>query len=473
MAILRTDIEFMSSQRLLTADVDDWVSMSGGENPDDAAYVLSTIALYHAERWEIDAARESLTRARALLDGCSPATVDAYGRAAMVLAAFGGDPGPANAVFDRVSRHGVASTPIPTLAWLGRALSSLDRHTEARRIFTAIINLEPAPDPVWLQTTRYWHAEDEILAGNQVEAMAAIDELEGTTADIRLHQCTRQLLMAWYWQVRGNRAESEAAIAECHRSFAAGDNPALTARLAAYQGGFALAEKRFEDAIAFLRMAASIGEGFRNPTMQRYRVDLIEAYAASGRLAEANEQLRQLRRETQTRPTRWSNLATSRATALVTPGQPGIAAFQQAIRSWHPGDPQYELGRAVLGYAEHLRALGQLPESREQFLTARMIFTQLGATSWVRKSESAAPLNEAPREHPLLASLAPDERLVADLVCQGLRNKEIAARLFVSLRTVEVRLTRIYQKVGARSRAHLTAMLATSETVIGAGRTAS
>ena len=56
--------------------------------------------------------------------------------------------------------------------------------------------------------------------------------------------------------------------------------------------------------------------------------------------------------------------------------------------------------------------------------------------------------------------LTPGEREIALLVAEGLRNKEIAARLYMSVRTVELRLTTIYRKLGARSRSHLAAMLA-------------
>jgi DNA-binding CsgD family transcriptional regulator len=473
LAILRTEIEFMSTQRLLTADVDDREGSVRGKTADDDAFVLSTIALCHAERWELDAARESLRRAQVLLGSCSAQTIEAYDRAAMVISASDGHAGPANAMFERVSGHGVANIPTATLAWLGRCLSALDRHADARRTFEAIAHLEPPPEPVWLETTRYWQAENEILAGNQFEAIAAIDRLDSDTPDPRLHQRGRQLLMTWYWQVKGNRAEAEAAIAECHRSFAAGDSPALSTRLAAYQGRFALVENRFEDAIAFLRIIATNGTGFRNPTMQHYQVDLIEAYAASGRMTEAIEQFRQFHRETLRRPTRWTRLAGARANALVTPGEAGISAFQQTIAAWPPGELHFELGRAVLGLADRLQSLGHHRESREQYLAARMIFTQLGALVWTRKAEAQQPLQEAAQDHPLLSFLAPDERLVADLVCQGFRNKEIATQLFVSVRTVEVRLTRIYHKLGARSRAHLTAMLSTPESKHGTRQTAS
>jgi DNA-binding CsgD family transcriptional regulator len=464
LAILRTKIEFMANQQLLTAHVDDWVNTIGGDNADDGAYVLATLAICQTERWELDAAARSLSRVRPLLPRCSPETVELYHLAAMLLSAMQGDADPANKMFERVSRHAVTDTPVAALALLGRSLTFIDRHAEARRIFKAIIQLEPAPTPLWLVTAKYWLAENEIMAGNQFEALAMISQLDIATPDIEMHRSLHLLLMAWSWQVTGNRREADAAISECHRAFAAADSPALAAKLVAYQGRFALMDGRFEDAIAFLRMAASTGAGFKNPTLLRFEVDLIEACALSGRSNEAVEQFQNFQRRCLPYRTRWSTLAIARANAIVTVGEPAIAAFQQAIHLWHPGDPQFELGRIVLSYADRLAALGQQREAKEQYLAARMIFTQLGAMTWARKAEAPQPARNVRQEHPLLASLGADERLVADLVCRGLRNKEIAAELFVSLRTVEVRLTRIYHRLGARSRAHLTAMLTSADT---------
>lgn len=464
LAILRTKIEFMSNQQLLTEHVDDWVNTIGGDNADDGAYVLSTLALCQTERWELDAAARSLARARPLLPRSSPETVELYHLATMLLSAMQGDADPANKMFDRVSRHAVTDTSVATLALLGRSLTFIDRHAEARRIFKAIINLEPAPAPVWLLTAKYWLAENEIMAGNQFEALALINQLDTAAQDSEMHRSLHLLLMSWYWQVTGNRKEADAAIDECHRAFSAADSPALAAKLVAYQGRFALMDGRFEDAIAFLRMTASTGAGFKNPTLLRFEVDLIEACTLSGRVKEAMEQFQSFQRRCLPYRTRWSTLAIARANAIVTVGEPSIAAFQQAIHLWHPGDPQLDLGRIVLSYADRLATLGHQQEAKEQYLAARMIFTQLGAMTWARKAESLHPVQNRRQEHPLLASLGPDERLVADLVCQGLRNKEIAAELFVSLRTVEVRLTRIYHRLGARSRAHLTAMLTSADT---------
>lgn len=76
----------------------------------------------------------------------------------------------------------------------------------------------------------------------------------------------------------------------------------------------------------------------------------------------------------------------------------------------------------------------------------------MGAATW--RAHAAAELERvAPgRER---AELTPQERRVAELVAAGLRNREIAAELIVSVATVEARLTRIYRKLGVRNRTEL------------------
>ncbi|HSP53571.1 MAG TPA: LuxR C-terminal-related transcriptional regulator [Cryobacterium sp.] len=466
LAVLRTRIEFMSNQKLLTTDLDDSVGVRDGRaaDPDCAANGLGVVALCQAERWEVEAARETLARARHLLPKSTPETIELNELSGILLAALEGDPGPAGRAFDRHTRQGGAETSAQTLVVLGRSLALVDRYGESRRILKSVLNLEPPPDPVLVQTAQYILAETEILAGNQFEAVAVIDQLHAS-GETQVHRTVHQLLMSWYWQAKGDGDRAAAAIDECNRSFATSDNPALAARLVADQGRFALMEGRIDDAIAFLRNAASIG--FRNPSLLRYQADLIEAYVLAGRLREAVAQFREFHARARQYRTRWTVLALARAEALLTPGEASVTAFEQAVRLWHPGDSQFELGRTLLSFADRLVSLGRNRESVEQYVAARMIFTQLGAMSWARKADAVRLGPDSPLEHPLFAKLAPEERIVADLVRRGLRNKEIAAELFVSLRTVEMRLTRTYNKIGARSRAHLIAMLSGSDAVVG------
>lgn len=462
LALLRARIEFMSSQQLLVTEVLDWVDAHGADDPHNTAKSLATMAVFHAERWEVDSAREALARAMDL-QGLSERSKEMINRAAATIAAAAGDPVPMASAYDDIVQRGSGGKSAAELLPLGRSLTFVDRYNEARKIFNSILGMEPVPDPLWLGSTRYAMAENEIIAGNQLEAVAIIDRLHSEGNESQLHRNVHLLLMSWYWQAKDDQERATAAIAACHRSLAAGDNPALAARLEAYQGRFALLQGRLDESIAFLRSAASFSARLRMPALLRYEVDLIEAYVLSGRLPQALAQFHEFRARSAPYRTQWTMLAAARAHALVAPPESSIGAFQQAIKLWRPGDPQFELGRTVLSYSDRLASLGNAQESREQRLAARIIFTQLGAASWAKKADPARPRVGAAPTHPLMETLTWDERLVVNLVLQGLHNKEIAAELFVSLRTVEVRLTRIYQKLKARSRAHLAAILSPTE----------
>ena len=460
LGMLRAKIEFMSTQQLRVATSDSLFAPRDNESAGDAAYSLATIAVYHAKRWEIDAAKESLARVGQLLKSTTSESAEMVGLAAMVIAALEGDSAPTLKFLDTLSRRGLAETPVENLILLGQSLTFLREHGEARKVFKTIIGMEPASDSIWLETAKYELAENEILAGNQLEALATIDLLNGSSSGIRLHRNLHLLLMSWYWQAAGERTAMDATIAECHSTFAAGDNLALSARLECYQGGFALVQGRLDEAIAFLKSTAAYGASLKIPILLGYRVDLIEAYVLSGRFDEAMETFQDFRARTMPYRTRWAMLAVARASALVATGESSVGVFEQAIKLWRPGDSRFELGRTLMSYGDRLTSLGRIREGREQYLAARIVFTEQGATSWVIRADAArANRDDLAPEHPLLAALTTEERIVAALACRGLRNKEIAQELFVSLRTVEVRLTRIYHKLRVSSRAHMIVLL--------------
>ncbi|MET7438396.1 helix-turn-helix transcriptional regulator, partial [Streptomyces sp. NPDC005568] len=86
------------------------------------------------------------------------------------------------------------------------------------------------------------------------------------------------------------------------------------------------------------------------------------------------------------------------------------------------------------------------------------------ALPWLRQAETAAAANPA-RVAPVTASVALDalaatERQVAALVMEGATNREIAGRLFISVKTVEATLTRVYRKLGIRSRVDIVRLAA-------------
>ncbi|HYW28587.1 MAG TPA: helix-turn-helix transcriptional regulator, partial [Gaiellales bacterium] len=113
--------------------------------------------------------------------------------------------------------------------------------------------------------------------------------------------------------------------------------------------------------------------------------------------------------------------------------------------------------RTRLLHAERLRRDGLRRDARKLLEQARVTFAELGAAPWLarvdaedgRSARSLRPADVARDE------LTESEHQVASLAVQGLQNREIAGRLFMSVKTVEAHLTRIYRKIGVRTRVEL------------------
>jgi DNA-binding NarL/FixJ family response regulator len=109
--------------------------------------------------------------------------------------------------------------------------------------------------------------------------------------------------------------------------------------------------------------------------------------------------------------------------------------------------------RALLAAGAARRRAGQRRRAAEALHRAAEILTELGAPLWLERAEDelrrASPRPRRDRE------LTSAERRVAALVTAGQTNREVAAQLFTTIATVEAHLTRIYRKVGVRSRTQL------------------
>ncbi len=157
-------------------------------------------------------------------------------------------------------------------------------------------------------------------------------------------------------------------------------------------------------------------------------------------------------------PHPWTRRAVLVARALVARGEESLRLFDIAADIGGGAEPDYGDAMVLVRRARRLRALGSV-DAGVAALRARASLERVGARGWVRLLDESLASVPPSMTHALLESLSPEERIVADLVLQGLKNKEIAARLFISLRTVELRLTHIYRKTGARSRSHLASLL--------------
>ena len=185
--------------------------------------------------------------------------------------------------------------------------------------------------------------------------------------------------------------------------------------------------------------------------------DLIEATAAAGALADANEALTLVEARTAVWGENWARAGLARSRALVDAAEGELAnALPEAVMAvrLHERLPYpLELGRSLLVAGSIQRRLRHQREGRHALSRAERIFTDLGASPWRQRAH--AELGRVGGRSASRDALTSSEHAVAELVARGLSNAEVASDLVLAVRTVESHLTQIYAKLGVRSRTEL------------------
>lgn len=140
-------------------------------------------------------------------------------------------------------------------------------------------------------------------------------------------------------------------------------------------------------------------------------------------------------------------LVTAAAAAMVASDDETVELFGQAVALPGVDEWPFELARVHLAFGERLRRLRHTREARTELAAARAGFDSLGARSWSQRASTelratGATRQAAPDGRETL--LTPQEREVAQLAATGLTNREIAARLYLSHRTVSAHLYRAF-----------------------------
>jgi DNA-binding CsgD family transcriptional regulator len=164
-------------------------------------------------------------------------------------------------------------------------------------------------------------------------------------------------------------------------------------------------------------------------------------------------------------PRPWTLAIGARAQGLLLAARGDLDAAETALRralvEHRPLPMPFELGRTQLVLGQILRRNGKRREAGEALGRARNIFDELGAPVWAARAESERrriPMRRKSRDD----GLTPTEERVAELAAAGRTNREVAQALFISPKTVEANLSRVYRKLGIRSRAELGAKMAES-----------
>jgi DNA-binding CsgD family transcriptional regulator len=204
--------------------------------------------------------------------------------------------------------------------------------------------------------------------------------------------------------------------------------------------------------------------GLGNPRVVPFGADLVEAHVRAGRPDRAREPLEWLTEVANRTGSSWAQAAVGRCRGLLAETlEDAEEAFGEAERHHRRRDYPYERARTLLCRGEALRRFRRPAAARVPLAAAHATFESLGAAPWAARAAAelaAAGVRPLPSAGPaVLDLLSPQEIQVARAIAGGLNNAEAASVLFVSRKTVEAHLTRVYRKLGVRSRTDLTRAL--------------
>jgi DNA-binding CsgD family transcriptional regulator len=257
--------------------------------------------------------------------------------------------------------------------------------------------------------------------------------------------------------LRGSQAEASALIEATLRDASArGEGLGISA------AGWASAVLgnglgRYQEALAAAQRASQhhFELGFSNWAL----VELIEAAARSGMSETAASAYHRLAEMTGASGTDWAIGVEARSHALVSEGDQAERLYRESITRLDRTRVRVELARARLLYGEWLRRQRRRSDAREQLRTAHGMLEAMGLEAFAERARrELQATGETARKRTVITrdeELTAQEAQIARLAREGLSNPEIGARLFLSPRTVQYHLSKVFTKLGISSRGQL------------------
>jgi DNA-binding CsgD family transcriptional regulator len=298
----------------------------------------------------------------------------------------------------------------------------------------------------------------ELFCGRIGVAMSLAAESDAIVEATGSYLTLRTSIVLANW--RGRDAEAVALI-EARRQDALRRGEGLW--LAANDWGSAIRYNglgRYEDALALADRAAEAARGL-GPSILLL-AELIEAAARSNHAEHAAGPLAQLAEIAHAAGTEWALGTHARAAAMLAEGEAAERLYREAIERLSHVKPCATLARARLLYGEWLRREHRRVDAREQLRVAYTMLSDMGMEAFAERARrELMATGETVRKRTVatLDELTPQEVQVARLAGSGQTNPEIAAQLFLSPRTVEWHLRKVFGKLGISSRKELRAAL--------------
>ena len=315
-------------------------------------------------------------------------------------------------------------------------------------------------------------AGDEALSGDFEASASLIAEAETVceATGIRIGPLAAMLLAA----LRGREDEATTLIrATLEEAAAGGQGFAMTwahwTAAILYNG-----LSRYAEALDVARRASDHSHIYASVWVLP---ELIEAAVRTGEMLAADEAMDRLAEWTQAGAYDFGLGIEARARSLLSEGSSAEGHYREAIDRLGRTRGNPELARAHLLFGEWLRRERRRTEAREHLRTACQMLDQIGMEGFAARAhrelaatgETARPRSAVTRARPSSEPLTAQEAQVASLARDGLSNPEIGARLFISARTVQYHLSKVFTKFGISSRGQLHRFLPTDSDPVPPG----
>jgi DNA-binding CsgD family transcriptional regulator len=294
----------------------------------------------------------------------------------------------------------------------------------------------------------------QMLAGEFAAAASTAAEAEavGRATGNPAAPYSRLMLAAW----RGRDAETRQLIAAATTQMTArGEGHWLTAAhwaTAVLSNGLC----RYDEALAAAEQGSEYPDELGLAAWPA--VELIEAAARTGQPERGFGALERLKEVTRAAGTDWALGIEARSRALLSDGASAERLYREAIERLGRTRVRVELARAHLLYGEWLKRENRRVDAREQLRTAHQMLTAMGAEGFAERARrELLSTGEVVRRYTAetASELTAQEAQIARLAGDGHTNPEIGIRLFISARTVEWHLRKVFAKLGVSSRKEL------------------
>ena len=276
---------------------------------------------------------------------------------------------------------------------------------------------------------------------------------------------TLGLIVAAYLAAgRGEEDESRAAV---ERALAIAEPAGIGCITTFGHGALGFLELslgRIDSAVAELERVAQLAEaaGLEDPTLIPWAPDLVEAYARRGELDAAARTAAGLAEQAERAANPLALALAARCRGLV--AEDFDAEFAEALELHDRTPAPFERARTLLVYGERLHRARRRIDARERLRESLETFERLRAEPWAERARAELRAAGAIDREPVYPDeLTAQELRIALAAAGGATNKQIAAELFLSPKTIEFHLGRVYSKLGIRSRTRLAALVADGE----------